>query len=84
MRRAKLKDVREALANGGCVRFVWNTCGPRIISADGESVPLDGRTYQGFLTSLAPTLKRTEAGSVETKDLIIEWRKDRQIAEETK
>jgi hypothetical protein len=74
-RTARLKDVREALANGGYVRYVWGVCGPVIVSANGESMPMDGRTYQGFLTSLAPTLVRTETGSTDTRDLIIEWRK---------
>jgi len=36
---------------------------------------MDGRTYQGFLKTLAPTLHRSETGSTETKDLVIEWRK---------
>jgi hypothetical protein len=75
MRRAKLKDVKIGLETGGYVRFMWKECSPWIIFADGDFLLMDGRTYQGFLTSLAPTLVCTETGSMETADLIIEWRK---------
>jgi hypothetical protein len=45
-----------------------------LISADGKRLTtLDGRTKQGFLKTVAPTLKATRTGSVETKDLVIEW-----------
>ena len=73
---AKLADVRRILTEGGIVRFQWATCWTVLISADGGSfTTLDGRTYQGFLKTVAPKMERTETGSTETKDLVIEWRK---------
>jgi hypothetical protein len=72
---AKLADVGRVLAEGGIVRFQWVTCWTVLISADsGSYTPLDGRTYQGFLKVVAPKLERTETGSTETKNLVIEWR----------
>jgi hypothetical protein len=37
---------------------------------------LDGRTYEGFLKTVAPTLLEATTGSIETQDLVIEWKID--------
>lgn len=73
---ARMKQVRRVLNEGGHVKFVWKTGAITVISADGALFStMDGRTYQGLLKTLAPKLERTEIGSTETKDLVIEWRK---------
>src|SRR6266851_1832623 len=73
---AQMKQVRRVLNEGGHVKFVWKTGAITAISADGALFStMDGRTYQGFLKTLAPKLERTETGSTETKDLVIESRK---------
>ena len=71
-----MKQVMRVLNEGGYVRFEWRTSSTILISADQQLfTTIDGRTYQGFLRTLALQLERTETGSVETKDLVIEWRK---------
>lgn len=71
---ARLTEVKRVLKNGGLVRFVWASRHTVLISADGKRLTtLDGRTKQGFMKTVAPTLKETRTGSVETKDLVIEW-----------
>lgn len=70
-----LADVFKALNEGGCVRFKHLTCDAYVVSADGQARLLDGRSYQGFLQSMAKSLKRTETGSYDTRNLIIEWRR---------
>jgi hypothetical protein len=73
---ARMKQVRRILDEGGLVRFNWRVGWTRVFSANGLYVTtLYGRTYSAFLRTLAPKLERTETGSVETKDLVIEWRK---------
>lgn len=72
-RAAKLADVRRVLNDGGYVRFVWVSASPTLISA-GSETPIDLRSYQGFLKTVAPTLKCSRIGSTETKNLVIEWR----------
>jgi len=73
---AHMKQVRRVLDEGGHVRFDWLTCLAILVSADRKlSTTIDGRTYQAFLKTLPPQLERTETGSTETKDLVIEWRK---------
>jgi hypothetical protein len=74
-RLAMMKQVRRVLDEGGKIIFDWKSCQTGLISADGNSFMMDGRTYQGFLKRLAPKLQRTETGSTETKDLVIEWSK---------
>lgn len=69
---ARLADVRRVLNEGGRVRFVWGTGSPTLISKDGET-PIDLRSYQGFLRTVAPGLRCTKTGSTETKDLVVEW-----------
>jgi hypothetical protein len=67
--------VKRVLRNGGLVRFIWASRHTVLISADGKRLTtLDGRTYQGFLKTVVPTLKETRTGSTETKDLVIEWK----------
>jgi hypothetical protein len=74
---AQLAEVRRVLANGGLVRFIWASGHTVLISANGKRLTsLDGRTYQGFLKTVAPTLQETSTGSIETKDLIIGWKLD--------
>jgi len=73
---ARMRQVQRVLNEGGYVKFDWKICRTIVISADGELfTTMDGRTYQGFLKTLASRLQRTETGSTETKDLVIEWRK---------
>lgn len=74
---AQLAEVRRVLANGGLVRFVWASGHTVLISADGKRLrTLEGRTYHDFLKTVAPSLQETSTGSVETQDLIIEWKQD--------
>jgi hypothetical protein len=70
----KLNEVLNELGNGGYVRFTWSKCGVDLILANGEIKPIDGRTYQAFLSAHQQKFARIEIGTVETKDLVIEWR----------
>jgi hypothetical protein len=73
---AQMEQVRRVLDEGGKVVFDWKNCWTRLISADGKSfTTMDGRTYKGFLKTIAPKLHETKTGSTEAKDLVIEWRK---------
>jgi hypothetical protein len=55
----------------------WASGHTVLISANGKRLTtLDGRTYQGFLKTVAPSLQETATGSIETQDLIIEWKSD--------
>lgn len=75
---AQLAEVRRVLANGGLVRFVWRSGHTVLISANGKRLTtLDGRAYDGFLKTVAPGLQETSTGSIETQDLIIEWKQTR-------
>jgi hypothetical protein len=74
---AQLAEVKRVLANGGLVRFIWASGHTILISGNGKRLTtLDGRTYEGFLKTVAPTLQETSTGSIETQDLIIEWKPD--------
>jgi hypothetical protein len=74
---AQLAEVKRVLANGGLVRFVWASGHTVLISANGKRLTmLDGRAYHGFLKTVAPSLEETSTGSIETQDLIIEWKQD--------
>jgi hypothetical protein len=74
---ARLAEVRRVLAIGGLVRFIWASGHTVLISANGKRLTtLDGRTYQGFLRTVAPSLLEIPTGSIETQDLIIEWKLD--------
>jgi hypothetical protein len=74
---AQLAEVRRVLANGGLVRFIWASGHTVLISANGKRLTtLDGRTYQGFLKTVAPALQENPTGSIENQDLIIEWKLD--------
>ena len=67
---------RRVLNDGGVVRFIHKDGWAILITADGESFQaLDGRAYAGFLRTRATKLTRTESGSIESGDLIIEWRR---------
>ena len=74
---AYLKDVYTILDAGGLVRMTWVNGKVELTAPSGKmSVIIDGRTYQGFLNDKRQaTLTRTETGSAEEKNLIIEWRK---------
>jgi hypothetical protein len=72
----QMRQVQRVLNEGGQVKCDWNTGAITVVSADGVLFStMDGRTYQGFLKTLAPKLQRTDTGRTETKDLVIEWRK---------
>lgn len=74
---AQLAEVRRVLANGSLVRFVWASGHTALISADGKRLmTLDGRTCHSFLKTVAPSLQETSTGSIEAKNLIIEWKMD--------
>jgi hypothetical protein len=74
---AQLAEVRRVLANGGLVRFIWASGHTVLMSANGKRLTtLDGRTYHGFLKTVAPSLLETPTGSIETHDLTIEWKLD--------
>jgi hypothetical protein len=72
----KLSDVKEALANGGYVRFYWgHSEAEQVYSENGRRLGImDGRSYQGFLRTVAPTLNRVEVGSTEERNLVITWK----------
>lgn len=72
-RLATLPDVYHALTIGGFIRFKWATCEPELVI--GANVrPLDGRTYHAIIGNTCG-LVRSEYGTMEAKDLVIEWRK---------
>jgi hypothetical protein len=74
---AQLTEVKRVLTNGGLVRFVWASGHTVLLSPNGKRLTtLDGRTYEGFLKTVAPTLQESTTGSIETQDLIIEWKLD--------
>jgi hypothetical protein len=74
---SQLAEVKRVLAIGGLVRFIWASGHTVLISANGKRLTtLDGRSYQGFLKTVAPSLLETPTGSIETQDLIIEWKLD--------
>jgi hypothetical protein len=74
---AQLAEVRRVLSNGGLVRFIWASGHTVLISANGKRLTtLDGRTYQGYLKTVAPGLLETPTGSIESQNLIIEWKFD--------
>ncbi len=69
-----LSDIDTAIENGGWLRFEWSTCTVTLFGPLGDAMPVDGRSYQAFTEPKhADKFKRREFGSVETKDLIIEW-----------
>ena len=75
---ARLAEVQRVLMNGGLVRFIWASGHTVLISANGKRLTtLDARAYQGFLKAAAPGLQETTTGSIETQDLVIEWKIDR-------
>ena len=75
MKVARMADVKRIVALGGLVRFTYKTGLTTLVSVTGESLyQLNRRTYDAFLRSIAPQLSRTESDSVETNDLVIEWK----------
>jgi hypothetical protein len=73
---ARLHDIRRELEHGGFVRFVWGNYGGELLfHADGEYfTAIDGRSYQAFLRDADKRYNRTERGSTEQSNLVIEWR----------
>ena len=70
---ATLAEANQILADGGFIRFVWAEHLPAyLVKADGELRILDGRTYDSLRNH--KDLIRTETGSTEDKNLVIEWR----------
>ena len=73
---ARIHDISGVLNDGGIVRFIHRDGWAILVAADGESFQtLDGRTYTAFLRTRATKLTRTESGSLESGDLVIEWRR---------
>jgi hypothetical protein len=74
---ARLAEVKRVLTNGGLVRFIWASGHTVLISAHGKRLTtLDGRTYQGYLETVAPTMQEATTGSIESEDLVIGWKVD--------
>jgi len=74
-RLARIKDIRKHLATDGYVKFVWVNNQAILIHARHVTFcPIDGRSYQAFLLTADQKYNRTETGSTETNDLVIEWR----------
>lgn len=72
-RGALLAEAAQILADGGVMRFVWGSSLPAyLVKASGEQRILDGRAYDSLRNR--SDLIRTETGSTENKDLVIEWR----------
>jgi hypothetical protein len=72
-----MADVRRIVAHGGLVRcsVTYKASLVTLVSVDGQSLSqVDRRTYDAFLRSIAPSLSPTESGSVETRDLVFEWK----------
>ena len=72
---ATKQTLEHVLRNGGLVRFQWRECRASLVYANNASVPIDGRTYQGFLRrvhSRAANYTKTETGTVDDGTLIIE------------
>ena len=78
---AKLKEVNDVLESGGCVRFVHKTGDCLLVPTNALAVWIDGRTYHAFVHKHMPAV-RTETGSLEAGDLVIEWRKSLSAAAE--
>jgi hypothetical protein len=74
-RPAFLMEVLQTLARGGLVRFTWADGTVELIDSNLQSRPVDSRTYQALIRR--PDLNRTQRGSVENKNLIIEWRQEK-------
>jgi hypothetical protein len=70
----RLEHLKQTLANGGKVAYNMRTGKSETIDDVAHRQPLDGRTLDTFLLSVAQGLIRTETTSEETKDLVIEWR----------
>lgn len=74
---ARLKDIWRVLDGGGELKFVHATCYASLLEKDSKWFSaVDGRSYHAFLWHRRiRQFVRTETGSVETKDLVITWRK---------
>jgi hypothetical protein len=74
---ATKKTLRKALQNGAILRFTWLTGATELINPANNTLisSVDGRTYNGFLHSTwkAAHTTKFETGSIEQKNLIIEW-----------
>ena len=70
--RAQLSDVGRALAEGGFVRHIWSTGVRTLVWANGSEWPIDGRTYRALIRN--PRLRKTETGSSDAGNLVMEWR----------
>lgn len=73
----QLAEIKRVLAKGGLIRFVWASGHTVLISPSGKRLTtLEAHTYGGFLKTVAPSLQETSTGSIETEDLVIEWKLD--------
>lgn len=71
----RMKELKQELAAGGYVQFDHSIVWARLYTADHKwFTTLDGRTYRGFLKTVAPKLRMTATGSIETNDLCITWK----------
>lgn len=75
MRHARLAEIKATVENGGYVEFRHLDSSVFLVDADGKRKLVDGRSYDGFQRTYAKSLKRTEVGSIEDHNLVIEWRK---------
>jgi hypothetical protein len=70
---ATLPEANQILADGGIMRFVWRDKQPaHLVKASGDIRILDGRMYDSLRNR--EDLIRTETGSTENKNLVIDWR----------
>lgn len=72
----KLNDIIRELNGGGKLRYIWVIGEHDLVLADGTVKPVDGRSYHAFVCDgHAANYQRSETGSIDFKDLIIEWSK---------
>jgi len=83
---ARLKDILDALSKGGELRYTWSPGKPEsgawLVLADGERVPVDGRSYHAFVmegytdwvAKVETGVKEGADGERDLTDLVIRWR----------
>ena len=74
--KAYLSDILRELGLGGYLEFVWRTGKVRLVTAKGEGLAVDGRSYHAF-TGNDSSYERTEEGQAgeDLTNLVIRWRK---------
>jgi hypothetical protein len=71
-RKARLYDVKKVLAEGGFIRFTWATGTAELVGASAVR-PVSAPAYLALTKRY--NVEKKETGSVETGDLVIEWRR---------